>query len=105
MKNICGLPIFPYNNTGTSREDFMQAIKIMEIVKKDSELKMSGLPLRKGQRVEMIVMTEPLITESVGATAQNLLKSKIVGLWKDRPIEDSAMYARILRDETQDRVN
>jgi hypothetical protein len=105
MKNICGLPIFPYNNTGTSREDFMQAIKIMEIVKKDSELKMSGLPLRKGQRVEMIVMTEPLITESIGATARNLLKSKIVGLWKDRPIEDSAMYARILRDETQDRVN
>jgi hypothetical protein len=105
MKNICGLPIFPYNNTGTSREDFMQAIKIMEIVKKDGELKMSGLPLRKGQRVEMIVMTEPLITESIGATARNLLKSKIVGLWKDRPIEDSAMYARILRDETQDRVN
>jgi len=82
----------------------MQAFKIMEIVKKDGELKMSGLPLRKGQRVEMIVMTEPL-TESIGATAQNLLKSKIVGLWKDRPIEDSAMYARILRDEAQDRVN
>ena len=82
----------------------MQAFKIMEIVKKDGELKMSGLPLRKGQRVEMIVMTEPL-TESIGATAQNLLKSKLVGLWKDRPIEDSAMYARILRDEAQDRVN
>jgi hypothetical protein len=75
----------------------MQAIKILEIVKKDGELKMSGLPLRKGQRVEMIVMTEPLITEFIGATAQNLLKSKIVGLWKDRP----AMYARKLRDEAQ----
>lgn len=83
----------------------MQAIKILEIVKKDGELKMSGLPFRKGQRVEMIVMAEPLITESVGATAQNLLKSKIVGLWKDRPIEDSAMYARKLRDEAQNRSN
>lgn len=83
----------------------MQAIKISEIVKKDGELKMSGLPLRKGQRVEMIVITEPLITESIGATAQNLLKSKIVGLWKDRPIKDSAMYARKLRDEAQNRSN
>ena len=83
----------------------MQAIKIMETVKKDGELKMFGLPLRKGQLVEMIVMTEPLITDSIGATAQNLLKSKLVGLWKDRPIEDSAMYARILRDEAQNRGN
>jgi hypothetical protein len=83
----------------------MQAIRILETVKKDGELKMFGLPLKKGQRVEMIVMTEPLITESVGATAQNLLKSKLVGLWKDRPIEDSAMYARILRDEAQNRGN
>ena len=83
----------------------MQAIKILETVKKDGELKMFGLPLRKGQRVEMIVMTEPLITESIGATVQNLLKSKLVGLWKDRPIEDSAMYARILRDEAQNRGN
>ena len=83
----------------------MQAIRILETVKKDGELKMFGLPLRKGQRVEMIVMTEPLIAESIGATAQNLLKSKLVGLWKDRPIEDSAMYARILRDEAQNRGN
>jgi len=83
----------------------MQAIKILETVKKDGEIKMFGLPLRKGQLVEMIVMTEPLITESIGATAQNLLKSKIVGLWKDRPIEDSAMYARMLRDEAQNRGN
>lgn len=83
----------------------MQAIKILEIVKKDGELKMSGLPLKKGQRVEMIVMTEPVIMESIGATAQNLLKSKIVGLWKDRPIEDSAMFARKLRDEAQNRGN
>lgn len=83
----------------------MQAIKILETVKKDGEIKMFGLPLKKGQLVEMIVMTEPLITESIGATAQNLLKSKIVGLWKDRPIEDSAMYARMLRDEAQNRGN
>ena len=83
----------------------MQAIKILEIVKKDGEIKMSGLPLKKGQRVEMIVMTEPIITASIGATAQNLLKSKIVGLWKDRPSEDSTMSARRLRDEAQNRDN
>jgi len=78
----------------------MQALRILETVKKDGELKIFGLPLKKGQRVEMIVMTETLITESIGATAQNLLRSKIVGLWTDRPIEDSAMYARKLRAES-----
>jgi hypothetical protein len=81
----------------------MQAIKILEIVKKDGELKMSGLPLKKGQRVEMIVMTDPIVAESAGVTARNLLKSKIVGLWKDQPIEDSAMFARELRNEAQNR--
>jgi len=43
--------------------------------------------------------------ESTGVTARNLLKSKIVGLWKDRPIEDSAMFARELRNEAQNRGN
>ena len=83
----------------------MQAIKILEIVKKDGELRMSGLPLKKGQRVEMIVMTDPIVVESTGVTARNLLKSKIVGLWKDHPIEDSTMFARELRNEAQNRGN
>ncbi len=83
----------------------MQAIKILEIVKKDGELRMSGLPLKKGQCVEMIVMTDPIVVESTGVTARNLLKSKIVGLWKYRPIEDSAMFARELRNEAQNRGN
>ncbi len=82
----------------------MQAIKILDVVKKDGEIKMTGLPLKKGQRFELIVITEPA-TEASGLSAQNLLKSKIVGLWKDRPIEDSAMFARKLRDEAQNRGN
>ena len=36
----------------------MQAIKILDVVKKDGEIKMTGLPLKKGQPVELIVMTE-----------------------------------------------
>ena len=85
------------------RGDFMEAIKIEEVVKKDGEIKMSGLPLKKGQRVELIVLKEPYAEESTGATARNLLKSSMVGLWKDRPIENSAIFARQLRDEAQDR--
>jgi hypothetical protein len=50
-------------------------------------------------------MTEPTITESIVGTAQNLLKSKIVGSRKDHPIGDSAVYGRILRDEAQNRSN
>ena len=85
------------------RGDFMEAIKIEEVVKKDGEIKMSGLPLKKGQRVELIVLKEPYAEESTGSTARNLLKSSMVGLWKDRPIENSAIFARQLRDEAQDR--
>ena len=81
----------------------MEAIKIEEVVKKDGEIKMSGLPLKKGQRVELIVLKEPYAEESTGSTARNLLKSSMVGLWKDRPIENSAIFARQLRDEAQDR--
>lgn len=82
----------------------MQAIKILDVVKKDGEIKMTGLPLKKGQRVELIVMTESGV-ESSGFSAQNLLESKVVGLWKDRPIKDSAMFARKLREEAQKRGN
>src|SRR3990167_8966381 len=67
------------------RGDFMEAIKIEEVVKKDGEIKMSGLPLKKGQRVELIVLKEPYAEESTGSTARNLLKSSMVGLWKDYP--------------------
>jgi hypothetical protein len=82
----------------------MQAIKILDVVKKDGEIKMTGLPIKKGQRVELIVMTH-LGVESSGLSAQNLLKSKIVGLWKDRLINDSAVFARKLREEAQNRGN
>jgi hypothetical protein len=82
----------------------MQAIKILDVVKKDGEIKMTGLPLKKGQPVELIVMTESRV-EFSGLSAQNLLKSKIVGLWKDRQIKDSAVFARKLREEAQNRGN
>ena len=82
----------------------MQAIKILDVVKKDGEIKMTGLPLKKGQPVELIVMTESRV-KMIVLSAQNLLKSKIVGLWKDRQINDSAVFARKLREEAQNRGN
>jgi hypothetical protein len=83
----------------------MEAIKIQKVVKKDGEIRMTGLPLKKGQRIELIVLTDPLSEESTKATAKTILKSGIVGLWKDRPIGNSAEFARQLREEAQNRKN
>jgi hypothetical protein len=41
--------------------------------------------------------------EVVGQTADQLLKSEVVGLWKRRKITDSAIYARELREKAQQR--
>ncbi|HPB83811.1 MAG TPA: hypothetical protein PK200_17355 [Spirochaetota bacterium] len=37
----------------------MEAIKYQTTVEKDGEIRLTGVPLRKGQRVEMIVLVEP----------------------------------------------
>ncbi|MDP2643902.1 MAG: hypothetical protein Q8P24_03095 [Desulfobacterales bacterium] len=81
----------------------MEAIKIQEVIKKDGEIRMTGLPLKKGQRIELIVLTEALSNDVTSATAKSLLSSGIVGLWKDRPIGNSVELARQLREEAQNR--
>ncbi|MBI4767028.1 MAG: hypothetical protein HY787_20975 [Deltaproteobacteria bacterium] len=83
----------------------MEAIKIQKVVNKDGEIRMTGLPFKKGQRIELILLTDPLSEESTKATARTMLNSGIVGLWKDRPIDDSVEFARQLRKDAQTRKN
>jgi hypothetical protein len=83
----------------------MEAIKIQKVVKKDGEIRMTGLPFKKGQRIELILLTDPLSEESTKATARTMLNSSLVGLWKDRPIDDSVAFARQLRKDAQSRKN
>ena len=83
----------------------MDAIRIQKVVEKDGEILMKGLPFKKGQHVEMILLVEPSDTPARRHTTSDRLRSsRIIGLWKDRKdIEDSAVYARQLREQAQSR--
>ena len=83
----------------------MEAMRLHRVIEKDGELLITDLPCKKGQRVEVIVLTEPSATpRPARLTAKRLLESGLVGLWQDRKdITDSATYARQLREEAQRR--
>jgi hypothetical protein len=78
----------------------MEAIRLHKIVEKDGEISATGLPCKKGQRIEMILLIEPsAIAEAPYPTARQLLDSGLIGLWEDRKdIEDSWSCARQLRE-------
>ncbi|NUO78833.1 hypothetical protein HUU05_02050 [candidate division KSB1 bacterium] len=83
----------------------MEAIRLQRALKKDGEIVLTGLPYKKGQFVEMILMIEPLAAKKRHRlTARQLIHSDLVGLWENRKdIEDSAAYARRLREQAQHR--
>ncbi len=83
----------------------MEAIRLHKVIEKDGEILVTGLPYRKGQRLEMILLPEPsAMPPRPRLTASQLAHSELVGLWKDREdIEDSADYARQLREQAQKR--
>jgi len=83
----------------------MEAIRIRKIVETEGEIHLRGLPLRKGQQVEMIVLVEvPVAREHRPLTARQLLQSGLIGLWRDRTdIGDSVAFARRLREQAQRR--
>lgn len=83
----------------------MEAIRIQETIQKSGELILRGLPVEQGQEVEVLLLFNPLPAE-VGKrkfTAQDLLQSNLIGLWKEREdITDSVIYARQLRQASPD---
>ncbi len=83
----------------------MEAIRLHKVVEKDGEIFVTGLPCKKGQHVEVILLTEPSAAPRRPLwTARKLLHSGLIGLWKDRKdIGDSAAYARQLREQAQRR--
>ncbi len=84
----------------------MNAIRLNKILEHDGELTLTGLPYRKGQKVELIVLSDnPAEVHASQLTADTLLASGLVGLWKDRKdIGDSTEYARQLREQAQRRM-
>ncbi|MCI0692572.1 hypothetical protein L0337_11285 [candidate division KSB1 bacterium] len=81
----------------------MEAIRLQRAVEKDGEIFLAGLPYKKGQFVEMILLSDGSTTLNRSRlTARQLLQSDLIGLWEDRDeIEDSSAYARQLREEAQ----
>ena len=86
------------------KEKMMEAIRVFETVERDGEIAISGLPLKKGQSVEIIVFPNDADTERPSLTVGQFRRSGLIGMWKDREdITDSAAYARRLRDQAQHR--
>jgi len=81
----------------------MEAIRLQKAVEKDGEIVLTGLPYKKGQFVEMILLSDASTTPNrPRLTARQLLQSDLVGLWENRSdIEDSLAYARQLREQAQ----
>jgi hypothetical protein len=88
------------------RRQFMQAVRLEQTVAEDGELTIKGLPYKRGDVVEIIVLpqAEKSKTRHPHLTVGELRRSGLIGLWEDRSdIEDSALYARRLREQAQRR--
>jgi len=82
----------------------MEAVRLNTVVKKDGEITMRGLPFKKGDRVEMILLAASAPIGERKLTARRLRRSGLVGLWKNRTdIADSAEFARRMREQAQSR--
>jgi hypothetical protein len=83
----------------------MEAIRVQQVVAEDGKVLITGLPYKKGQFVEIILLPQPLKTVLHSRlTVRQLRQSGLIGLWKDRDdIGDSVAYARQLREQAQQR--
>jgi hypothetical protein len=83
----------------------MEAVRLEQVVVEDGQMVITGLPYKRGQWVEVIVLSQPQKTvRRSRLTVRQLRQSGLIGLWKDRDdIEDSTGYARQLREQAQQR--
>jgi hypothetical protein len=83
----------------------MQAVKVHQVIAKDGEVLLTGLPYRKGQTVGILVFPEPTApAPRERLTVGRLRRSGLIGMWQDREdIGDSSVYARQLREQAQQR--
>jgi hypothetical protein len=84
----------------------MEAIRINTQLTTDGEIRLTGLPYKKGEQVELILLplAEANSPRRRTITARQLRQSDLIGLWKDRgDIQDSVIYARQLREQAQHR--
>ncbi|MFP4395380.1 MAG: hypothetical protein ACLFTI_08965 [Anaerolineales bacterium] len=87
------------------KEQIMEAIRVREVIAEDGKVTITNLPYKKGETVEVILLSQPTGTVSKPRlTAQKLRQSGLIGMWKDRQdIQDGSAYARQLREQAQKR--
>jgi len=83
----------------------MEAIRVRQVIAEDGKVVITGLPYKKGQAIEVILLFQPKrVTPRSRLTVRQIRESGLIGLWKDRnDIGDSVTYARQLREEAQKR--
>ena len=83
----------------------MEAVRVQQVIAKDGEVIVRDMPYKKGQLVEIIILSQPSASiPQSRLTARQLRQSGLIGLWKERgDIQDSAAYARRLREQAQKR--
>jgi hypothetical protein len=83
----------------------MEAVQVKQVITKDGEVLLTGLPFKKGQAVDIIVFAQPAPSQPhERLTVGRLRQSGLIGLWQDRnDIGDSSAYARRLREQGQQR--
>jgi hypothetical protein len=59
----------------------MKAVRIYTVVKEDGEVSATGLPFRKGQRVEVIILAEESFAHRDAPTLVPTTAGILVGLW------------------------
>ena len=83
----------------------MEALRVEQVVAEDGQMTITGLPYKRGQWVEVILLPQPQKTlRRSRFTIRQLRQSGLIGLWQDRDdMEDSTAYARRLREQAQQR--
>lgn len=82
----------------------MEAIQIQKKISNDGKLYVDGLPCKKGDEVKIILFFHSENSPKPVLTANDLRYSELIGLWHKRDdINDSAIYARQLREQAQQR--
>ena len=83
----------------------MEAVQVQQVIARDGEVLITGLPYKRGQAVEIIVILQPTPPQPrARLTVGRLRRSGLIGLWQDRDdIGDSSVYARRLREQAQQR--
>ena len=81
----------------------MKTIRIDQTVDTDGEIILTGLPVKSGQHVEILILNHGISKKPHNHfTTGQFRDSGIMGIWEDRDdISDSSQFVRSLRNQMQ----